>query len=350
LENNKTICPNCNNTLPSEAKFCPTCSQKVRSGKITVREFLKDFIDNVFNLDSKLFQTLGGLLIPGKLTTQFFAGKRKSYAPPIRLFLVMLIGFLTCFSYVIDKQGDHSEDTDTIEYGRGKIVEKNMLNWMDSTRNKIGQEFPNDSAHLFLIDTFLTQFKETVPRKLKTHAYPFYDKETGWFKVKEFKAEDVVALSEEQFIEKYKLQDFPNSTIAKRMIKFSRDPNGLNRFFLGSFTWMAFLLVPFMALVLKFFYSRKQYYYIEHLIFLFHVHAFAFLTGIILFGMQGWLMVWMHNLIGILTGVYLVMAFKNVYKQSWVKTFFKIFLFLIIYMLALSFFMILFLLFSFFFF
>ena len=349
METNKNICPNCNNTLPSEAKYCPACSQKVRSGKITVREFIQDFIDNVFNLDSKLFQTLGGLFIPGKLTTQFFAGKRKSYAPPIRLFLVMLVGFLTCFSYVVNDH-DHSEDTDTIEYGREKIVEKKMLDWMDSTKNLIGQEFQNDSAHLFLIDTFITHFKETVPQKHKTHAFPFYNKKTRWFEIKSFKAEDVVALSNESFIEKHGLHGFPNSIIAKRMIKFSKDPNGLNRFFLGSFTWMALLLVPFMALVLKLFYSRKQYYYIEHLIFLYHIHAFAFLTGIILFGMQDWLMVWMHNLIGILTGIYLVLAFKNVYQESWVKTIFKIFLFLNLYVLALSVFMVLFAIISFFFF
>ena len=341
MENNKTICPNCNNTLPSEAKFCPTCSQKVRSGKITVREFVQDFIDNVFNLDSKLFQTLGGLLIPGKLTTQFFAGKRKSYAPPIRLFLVMLVGFLTCFNYVVGDH-DHREDTNTIEYGREKIVEKKMLNWMDSTRNKLNQKFSKDSAHLFLIDTFLTEYQKTIPKRSQTHAYPFYDKETGWFEIKNFKAEDVVALSNEEFIEKYELHGFPNSTIAKRMIKFTRDPNGLNRFYLGSFTWMALLLVPFMAFVLKFFYSRKQYYYIEHLIFLYHVHAFAFFTGIILFGMQDWLMVWMHNLIGILTGIYLLFAFKNVYQEPWVKTIFKIFLFLFFYLFALAIFMILF--------
>ena len=79
MGNNKTICPNCNNTLPSEAKFCPTCSQKVRSGKITVKEFLQEFVDNVFNLDSKFFQTIGALFIPGKLTLKYFEGKRNQF-------------------------------------------------------------------------------------------------------------------------------------------------------------------------------------------------------------------------------------------------------------------------------
>lgn len=350
MGNHKNICPNCNNTLPIEAKYCPACSQKVRSGKITVREFLQEFIDNVFNLDSKLFQTLGGLFIPGKLTTQFFAGKRKSYAPPIRLFLIMLVGFLTCFSFVVNDEDDLRHADDTIKYGQEKIVEKKMMSWMDSIRNKISHEFPNDSAHIFLIDTFLVEFKETAPERRKTFAYPFYDKEKGWFKIISFKAEDVVALSHKKFIEKYDLEGFPNSIIAKRMMKFTKNPNDLNRFYLGSFTWMALLLLPFMGLVLMLFYSRKKYYFIEHLIFLYHIHAFFFLTGIILFGLQDWLTVWMHNLIGIITGIYILMAFKNVYQESWGKTIFKIFLFLNLYLIALAIFMILFLLISFFFF
>ena len=90
----QNICPNCNNVFPKDAKYCPACSQKTRSGKVTVREYLSDFFDQVFNLDSKLFKTLGALFIPGKLTKEYFLGKRKSYAPPIRLFLVMVIIFL----------------------------------------------------------------------------------------------------------------------------------------------------------------------------------------------------------------------------------------------------------------
>lgn len=104
METNLQVCKNCNNTLPFEAKYCPVCSQKVKSGKVTIREFIQEFFDTVFNLDSKLFQTLGGLFIPGKLTKEFFDGKRKSFAPPIRLFLVMLLLLLTMLSYVIENR------------------------------------------------------------------------------------------------------------------------------------------------------------------------------------------------------------------------------------------------------
>ena len=60
----------------------------------TFTELVKDFFDNIFSLDSRLFQTLKFLIIrPGFLTNAYWSGKRITYLPPFRLYLLTSILF-----------------------------------------------------------------------------------------------------------------------------------------------------------------------------------------------------------------------------------------------------------------
>ena len=80
-------CRNCQTEMPEQSLYCPKCSQKNTDGRVPILSFVKDILENVFSLDSKLFKTSLGLFIPGKLTNEFFTGKHKSFATPSRLFL-----------------------------------------------------------------------------------------------------------------------------------------------------------------------------------------------------------------------------------------------------------------------
>ena len=60
----------------------------------TFSKLVKDFFDNIFSLDSRLFQTLKFLIIrPGFLTNEYWSGKRITYLPPFRLYLLTSILF-----------------------------------------------------------------------------------------------------------------------------------------------------------------------------------------------------------------------------------------------------------------
>ena len=60
----------------------------------TFTELVKDSFDNIFSLDSRLFQTLKFLIIrPGFLTNEYWSGKRITYLPPFRLYLLTSILF-----------------------------------------------------------------------------------------------------------------------------------------------------------------------------------------------------------------------------------------------------------------
>ncbi len=54
---------------------------------------------------------------------------------------------------------------------------------------------------------------------------------------------------------------------------------------------MVLCCIPLFALVLKILYIFKRRYYIEHLIFALHTHAFVFLSTVVIIGI-GFLLAW----------------------------------------------------------
>lgn len=336
MEKEKETCQNCNNALPVEAKYCPSCSQKVKTGKVAIREFIQEFFDTVFNLDSKLFQTLGGLFIPGKLTKEYFEGRRKSYAPPIRVFFIMLLFFLTILNFRT-QSGEQTENS-VLKHGKQKQVERTLLVHLDSVNKKIQEEYQYQDSTLMVLDTLVARFKNEMPTGTQTQAFYVFSKKEILEKV-EVPAEDVANLNYEELCKKYNVEGFFDKWLFVQMAKVTKDQNGLNRFLLGSSTWMAFLFLPFLAMLFKVFYRKQKHYFIEHLVFLFHIHSYALLmmSGVLLF--VDIFPSFLKKAMAFSILIYVFFAFKFVYQQGWGKTFLKYLLLGFTYILAFSIFM-----------
>ena len=97
--NNISKCSNCGTHIPEGAKYCSKCGQGTKSRKINLFDFFKDFMDNFLILDFRSFKTLKALLIPGKLTLDYFSGKIKRYISPWRLFFVSIILMLIVIGF-----------------------------------------------------------------------------------------------------------------------------------------------------------------------------------------------------------------------------------------------------------
>lgn len=86
-------CANCGIVLLGE--HCYACGQPTKG---LVRHFgsiIGDFMDSVFELDSRILRTLGPLLFkPGNLSLEYFEGRRVRYVSPVRLFV-----FLSLFAF-----------------------------------------------------------------------------------------------------------------------------------------------------------------------------------------------------------------------------------------------------------
>ncbi|MCI0750317.1 MAG: hypothetical protein L0Y35_00610, partial [Flammeovirgaceae bacterium] len=85
---------------------------------------------------------------------------------------------------------------------------------------------------------------------------------------------------------------------------------------------------PVFALLLKFLYVRRDFFYSEHLVFSIYFYNFFYLAGSLymLINQVSWLE-WLATLIGFWIYLYLLFAMKRMYGQRWGKTILKFALF-----------------------
>jgi len=94
-------------------------------------------------------------------------------------------------------------------------------------------------------------------------------------------------------------------------------------YLIGNTLWMMLIMMPMLALVLKLLYIRRKFYYFEHLVFSFHTHTFAFLLLALLLILNNFLPDWIFAWGTLGLAVYLYLAMKRFYGQSWMKTLVK---------------------------
>ena len=129
-------------------------------------------------------------------------------------------------------------------------------------------------------------------------------------------------------------------TRAKTVYSFTQDEETRDQFLSQVLSYGSialFLLLPIFTLSLKFFYMRRKFTYVDHLVFVFHVQTVFFLLFSIEFiilicgwDSQNWVFVLMFL-------VYLFLAMKRFYQQSYIKTFLKFILVNISYFIIASF-------------
>jgi hypothetical protein len=85
-------CRNCGAMLTG--RYCAVCSQAADVHVPSTRELVHDALEGLTHSDSRLWSTLHLLWFkPGALTQAYVAGRRVSYLPPIRLYLVVSVIF-----------------------------------------------------------------------------------------------------------------------------------------------------------------------------------------------------------------------------------------------------------------
>jgi hypothetical protein len=86
-----THCANCG--APLADRYCGRCGQDSDTS-LSFGHFTHELVEGLFHVDSKFWRTLRTLLTrPGLLTQQYLDGKRNSYSPPFRSYLVISIAY-----------------------------------------------------------------------------------------------------------------------------------------------------------------------------------------------------------------------------------------------------------------
>lgn len=90
-------CANCGEELRGE--FCSQCGQRARDLHQPVGTLLSQFFDDVFDLDTRLVRTIRPLFTrPGAVTREYLAGRRASYVPPFKAYIIAAFIFFGLFT------------------------------------------------------------------------------------------------------------------------------------------------------------------------------------------------------------------------------------------------------------
>ena len=319
-------CLNCGTGL--QGPFCHYCGQPdknlVRFFPALIREMLEDFMD----FDSRFMRTIKPLVFkPGRLTRDYLDGRRFRYVPPMRLYIFSSLALFFLFAVFAGSslnfkstvgsdspgiqihldEGDEEEirestkDLNDIHPGLGDQVAEHIVNAAEESESE-ADEIPNEVNFEF-------------------NGKP-WDPETN----------PVTIPLMPEFVTRWLNREIEESPQKGKAIE--ENPNLMVEQVLDVLPGTMFILLPLVALLFKFWYLFAKKYYVEHLIFALHNHAFIFVMLIVMFLMSVFTGLLEPDEPGTVTQaseviktviliwipIYLLISLKRVYRQGWALT------------------------------
>lgn len=133
-----TYCKNCGTKL--EGMYCHCCGQYALDIYQPFWKYFKQYFENVYQFDSKIWQTLWFMFTrPGFLTNEFNAGKINSYVHPFRLYMCISVVFFTLFFMLAsDKANQALQAVDSLSINDEVVQQLNS-----------GTALPDTSVYLY---------------------------------------------------------------------------------------------------------------------------------------------------------------------------------------------------------
>ncbi|WP_438945887.1 DUF3667 domain-containing protein [Sediminibacterium sp.] len=320
-ERKEKNCLNCNATV--HGRYCHVCGQENTEPREKFGHMLTHFVFDLFHFDGKFFRTMKYLLVkPGFMAQEHLRGRRMDYLHPIRLYIFTSAFFFLFFFMVSPGKVD-------VNIGK-KLSDTASIAQSDSA-----------SAEILKLDENFSSVKEydSIQQRLPR------EKQDGYI---------VRKLQQQNLILKDK---YPSR---KEMM------NKVFDVFTHQFPKMLFVSLPLFSFLLFLLYARKKnYYYVDHVVFTLHFYSTVFIliflaiclnmlldwTGFYeIHGKEG--KNYLKGAIGsgylsLLVGFYWYRSLRNFYGQSRRKTIVKFGLQLFINLFLFSLLFLLFFLFSF---
>ena len=308
-------CLNCGTTFGGQ--YCGKCGQRAHSRLISIWELIRDAFGDLFELDSRLWQTLLPLVIrPGQLTRDYLLGRRARFMPPFRTYRVLsVVFFLIAFfdpreelGLLFEPEAESTEQAEESDQNAAEIRE-GMLQELAEQGIIVGdKELLEDPQ---VEDSQVEDTGNSVNLDITDGESDF-----------DCNVSDIESADIPQWLSR-------RVTPERLQVMCERiradDGRALLDKLLDNVPAALFILLPLMALVLRVLYPLSKRYYVEHLLFVVHYHAFFFLilTLQILFARSATLVGIPENATDIaLFGaslyipVYLFRAMQRVYGQG----------------------------------
>jgi Protein of unknown function (DUF3667)/Domain of unknown function (DUF4286) len=341
--NESPVCLNCGTRL--RGQYCGSCGQRSRSRLISIWQLLKEAFGDLLELDSRLWKTIIPLLVrPGQLTRDYLEGRRARYMPPFRTYLVLsLIFFVVAFfdphkdlSFFFEPEPPPTpEEIAALEEQKKARAEKKQAD-KDTAIEKLKALEAEGKIDPKVIEEF-----EDNQSGLNIN-FGGDDDDDAFFG----DCSKASISGDEDFPEWFQKR-FTDDRV--REICERNNRRGIDNFqdaIVDKIPIALIVLLPLMALVLKILYPLSRRYFVEHLLFFVHFHAFFFLilTLQVLFNslMSSLAFASDAGTLVIVAAsfyipVYLYKAMRKVYGQGHLITIFKYLILLITYLTGASF-------------
>jgi len=313
-------CMNCGTELMGP--FCYYCGQPDKNFMRFFPALLRELLEDTMDFDSRFMRTIKPLLFkPGKLTRDYLDGKRFRYVPPLRLYIFSSIAFFFLAAILASDAITIQSEVD----GNSEVI--TGIHIGESDKEKLHDTLES-------LDPELAADVESDIRSLEEGSA---DDDSISFNDKPWDRETnplILPLVPEW------VNDWVNNEIAQSPQKgkeIEANPDLIKDKVFELLPATMFVLLPLVALLLKFWYTFAKKYYVEHLIFALHNHSFLFVVLLIMMlantfaGWRepledGWLTTAVNVLnvaIWIWIPVYLLISLKRVYQQGWGLTILK---------------------------
>jgi hypothetical protein len=336
----REFCGNCGTKFSGH--FCSACGEERDTHRRSLAKLLYDLIEDVLSFDSRIIITAIALTLhPGELPCAFREGRLRRYVPPIRLyFSVTILFFLT-----LSVSGIALMRLEIVDHPVTPAMRAQIVSHLIKREERTNSSFPgakgmagkaaspltalqnsSDHSSIYIVNakgqdilpSLRAEFfipKEKYAPKLSAETKKLLA--TARLRLKAAHRKLEVQNSG------WEIQSWLFGHLQTAILVLERNPDAINR---PLMTWIPralFLLLPIFASLLAVLYlgSRRDFYFVDHLVFSLNLHSFAFviLTLIVLATSLG---INLHIGWFVLTGigVYMLLAMKRFYGQSWAKT------------------------------
>ena len=293
-------CLNCGEVL--RGQHCSHCGQRAKVRVLSLGTLVRDLLGDITNFDSRIWRTLKPLAFrPGALTVEYLRGRRTHYSPPFRMYLILSVAFFLLASLGGGSPGDalnfevgnDGEGGANLTLGPGEQAPSAPADGASAPGASGSPDAPasattKNPAAAPKLDPERERIVDEIVKRI-----PARDRERARTEL----AKEFGAMTPEQIAPVQRFVDDPCSPenlkigfgpegkktedqLREACRKIAADGKGFGRAVYENIPKMMFIFLPLIAVVMVVLYLGSGRYYVEHLLFFVHFHAFFFLSGI----------------------------------------------------------------------
>ncbi|WP_226469531.1 DUF3667 domain-containing protein [Luteimonas panaciterrae] len=340
-------CEHC--ATPLQGHFCHRCGQSAHNPLKHLGHAIEELFESFWHLDGRIFSTLRGLLVPGRVAAEYLAGHRVCFIPPLRLFLILSV--LTFFVGKLTVHIDEGLNVNASTPGNAAILRAGSVAEVERVRTRLLAEISDaetqaaavpgigaalNDARLQIQDDAARRIAELEGKPLPapTNRSTAKAPATAWFdRPWSFNDKPWDATSNPVTVTGW--PDFANrwlnNKIGRAKANISRmgsQPDLFVQAFMSAVPTALFVLIPVFALLLRLLYLYSGRSYLEHLVVALYSHAYLLLVLLAAFLLSALGSAFATSWVGSLAGycrvalwlwapIYLLLMQRRVYGDGW---------------------------------